>query len=84
VLDFINNRLDQDIKLAVLAALLKMSQFHFSHLLKPAIGSTPYQYLLQQRIERAKQLLKQSDRSWMLPSYVASIATAISASSFGN
>lgn len=65
VLDYINDHLEQDIKLANLAALLSMSQFHFSHLFKQAIGTTPYQYLLQQRIERAKQLLKQSDRSIM-------------------
>jgi AraC family transcriptional regulator len=31
---------------------------------KQSIGMTPYQYLLQQRIERAKQLLK-GDRSIM-------------------
>ncbi len=36
----------------------EMSQFHFSHLFKQSIGTSPYQYLLQQRIERAKQLLK--------------------------
>jgi AraC family transcriptional regulator len=63
VLDYINDHLSQDIKLADLAALLDMSQFHFSHLFKQAIGTSPYQYLLQQRVERAKQLLKQSDRS---------------------
>jgi hypothetical protein len=40
-----------------------MSQFHFSPLFKQSIGTSPYQYLLQQRIERAKQLLKQTDRS---------------------
>lgn len=62
VLDYIHAHLDQDIKLADLAALLNMSQFHFSHLFKQAIGIAPYQYLLQQRIERAKQLLKHSDR----------------------
>lgn len=65
VLDYIHEHLDQDIKLADLAALLDMSQFHFSHVFKQAIGTTPYQYLLQQRIERAKQLLKHSDRSIM-------------------
>ncbi|WP_366048521.1 hypothetical protein [Microcoleus sp. PH2017_11_PCY_U_A] len=27
------------------------------------MGTDPYQYLLQQRIERAKQLLKQKERS---------------------
>jgi AraC family transcriptional regulator len=65
VLDYINDHLHQDIKLADLAALLGMSQFHFSHLFKQSIGIAPYQYLLQQRIERAKQLLQQSDRSIM-------------------
>ncbi len=65
VLDYIHDHLDQDIRLADLATLLDMSQFHFSHLFKQAIGTPPYQYLLQQRIERAKQLLKESDRSIM-------------------
>ncbi|NJK53175.1 MAG: helix-turn-helix domain-containing protein [Leptolyngbyaceae cyanobacterium SU_3_3] len=65
VLDYIHDHLEQDIKLADLAALLSMSQFHFSHLFKQAIGTTPYQYLLQQRIERAKQLLKDSNLSIM-------------------
>jgi AraC family transcriptional regulator len=65
VLDYIHDHLEQDIKLADLAELLGMSQFHFSHLFKQAIGIAPYQYLLQQRIERAKQLLKQTDQSVM-------------------
>jgi AraC family transcriptional regulator len=65
VLDYMHDRLEQDIKLADLAALLNMSQFHFSHLFKQTIGTSPYQYLLQQRIERAKQLLKEGDRSVM-------------------
>ena len=65
VLDYINDHLHQDIKLADLAALLSMSQFHFSHLFKQTIGTSPYQYLLQQRIERAKQLLKHTDQSVM-------------------
>ena len=62
VLDYIDAHLDQDIKLAGLAQLLDMSQFHFSHLFKQAMGISPHQYLLQQRVERAKQLLKHSDQ----------------------
>jgi AraC family transcriptional regulator len=65
IFEYINDRLNQDIKLADLAALLDMSQFHFSHLFKQSLGTSPYQYLLQQRIERAKQLLLQTDRSIM-------------------
>lgn len=62
ILNYIDAHLNQEIKLASLAALLDMSQFHFSHLFKQSMGLTPYQYLLQQRVERAKQLLKQTDR----------------------
>jgi AraC family transcriptional regulator len=63
VLEYIHEHLERDIKLADLAGSIEMSQFHFSHLFKQSIGTSPYQYLLQQRIERAKQLLKQTDRS---------------------
>lgn len=63
VLEYINEYLSLDIKLADLAQLLGISKFHFSHLFKQSIGITPYQYLLQQRVERAKELLKQTNRS---------------------
>jgi AraC family transcriptional regulator len=63
ILEYIHAHLERDIKLADLAGAIGMSQFHFSHLFKQSIGTSPYQYLLQQRIERAKQLLKQTDRS---------------------
>ncbi|MCU0542048.1 MAG: helix-turn-helix domain-containing protein [Oscillatoriaceae cyanobacterium Prado104] len=63
VLDYIHDYLDREINLADLANLIGVSQFHFSHLFKQSLGISPYQYLLQQRIERAKQLLQQTDRS---------------------
>jgi AraC family transcriptional regulator len=65
VTNYINDYLAQDIKLADLAQLLDMSQSHFSHLFKQSMGISPHQYLLQQRIERAKRLLKQTDQSVM-------------------
>ena len=65
VLEYIHAHLEQDIQLAKLAQLLGISQCHFSHRFKQSIGIAPYQYLLQQRVERAKQLLKQTDRSIM-------------------
>ena len=63
VLDYIDTHLDQDLKLENLAQLLDISQFHFSRLFKQSLGSSPYQYLIHQRIERAKLLLKQTDQS---------------------
>ncbi|MEL7510437.1 MAG: AraC family transcriptional regulator [Cyanobacteria bacterium J06554_1] len=62
VLDYIDAHLDQEIKLTDLTQLLDMSQYHFSRLFKQSLGISPYQYLLQQRVECAKQLLKNTDR----------------------
>jgi AraC family transcriptional regulator len=63
ILEYIHAHLERDIKLADLAGAIGISQFHFSHLFKQSIGTSPHQYLIQQRIERAQQLLKQTDRS---------------------
>ncbi|MGD1897535.1 MAG: helix-turn-helix domain-containing protein [Phormidesmis sp.] len=62
ILDYIDVHLGRDITLANLANLVGMSQFHFGRLFKQSMGLSPYQYLLQQRVERAKQLLKQTDK----------------------
>ncbi|MBE9102171.1 AraC family transcriptional regulator [Vacuolonema iberomarrocanum] len=58
--DYIQAHLDQSIKLADLAEVAGMSPFHFSRLFKQSMGISPHQYLLQQRVEQAKQLLKTS------------------------
>lgn len=63
VLEYIQTHLDQDIKTADLAALVGMSQYYFCRLFKRSMGVAPYQYVLQQRVERAKQLLKQNEQS---------------------
>lgn len=63
VLDYIDAHLSDEITLAGLAELVDISPFHFGRLFKQSLGRSPYQYLLQQRIERAKKLLKQTDKS---------------------
>lgn len=62
VLDYIEAHLSQDIKLADVAQQLDLSPFHFSRLFKQSIGLSPHQYLLQQRVEKAKGLLQRTDR----------------------
>lgn len=59
VLDYIYSHLDQPIHLTELAEISRLSQYHFCRLFKQAMGIAPYQYVLQQRMEKAKELLKQ-------------------------
>jgi AraC family transcriptional regulator len=59
VIDYIQANLTQDLSILDLATLTGMSESHFSRSFKRSIGVAPYQYLMQQRVERAKQLLKQ-------------------------
>ncbi len=58
---YINAHLDQDIRLADLAQVVGMSQYYFCRRFRQSVGISPYQYVIQQRIERAKWLLKQRD-----------------------
>lgn len=63
VLDYIQTHLDCDISIVDLSNLAGLSSFHFSRLFQRSMGITPYQYVLQQRIERAKDLLLQGRSS---------------------
>lgn len=63
VVEYIQAYLNQNIQLKDLAQMLNLSQFHFSRLFKQSLGITPYQYLMQQRVEKAQQLLKQTNDS---------------------
>jgi AraC family transcriptional regulator len=58
VIDYIDVSLDQNIKLADLAVIVNMSVYYFCLLFKQSMAISPYQYVLQQRMERAKQLLR--------------------------
>jgi AraC family transcriptional regulator len=63
VIDYMKANLTQDISILDLATLSSMSESHFSRSFKQSVGMAPYQYLMRQRIERAKQLLKQQSLS---------------------
>lgn len=63
VIEYIDEYLDQNIGLSELAQVVNMSQYHFARLFKQAVGITPHQYLIRQRVERAKRLLRQRDLS---------------------
>jgi AraC family transcriptional regulator len=57
-IDYINSHLDGKPFLNAIANELGMSQYYFCRLFKRSTGMTAHQYLTQQRVERAKQLLR--------------------------
>ena len=57
IFEFVEEKLEDQILLTDLAALVAISPFHFSRSFKLATGLAPYQYVLARRLERAKNLL---------------------------
>ncbi|MBW4617077.1 MAG: AraC family transcriptional regulator [Desmonostoc vinosum HA7617-LM4] len=71
VIDYINAHLHQDLSLRELATLVQMSPHYFCQLFKQSTHTTPHQYIIRCRIDRAKQLLIQGQLS------IAEIATQV-------
>jgi AraC family transcriptional regulator len=63
VLDYIGDNLAEDLSLAQLAAIAGMSPHYFAELFSKSTGHAPHRYVLLQRIERAKQSLRDPRRS---------------------
>ena len=62
VLDFIGDNLAEELNLQQLSDIAGMSPHYFSELFKQSTGSSPHQYVLSQRIGRAKEKLSGSGR----------------------
>jgi AraC family transcriptional regulator len=60
-LEYIHTHLEREIKLEDLAKVVGMSPYYFCRMFKQAVGVAPYRYVIQQRVERAKQLLKNAE-----------------------
>jgi AraC family transcriptional regulator len=58
---FIKDHLSEAIRVEQLAAIVDMSPFHFARMFKKATGKAPHAYVNAQRIEHAKELLRDSD-----------------------
>ncbi|MDX2205977.1 MAG: AraC family transcriptional regulator [Hyphomicrobiaceae bacterium] len=63
VKDFIEANLDRDLGLADIAAAAELSPFHFARAFKHQTGVPPHHYLMERRVDRARQLLAASQVS---------------------
>ena len=74
-IDYMEAHLDNNPNLTEIAAETRMSPYHFSRAFKQATGRTPHQFLIDRRVERARELLSNTEDS------LASIAYAVGFSS---
>jgi AraC family transcriptional regulator len=57
VIDYVEANLERPLTLAELAAVARLSRFHFARTFRRAIGRTPHRYVQERRIVRARHLL---------------------------
>ena len=63
ITDWMAEHLEEEFCLARLAELAGMSEFHFNRLFKRATGVPPSQYQIRLRLDAARRLLRETDRS---------------------
>ncbi len=63
ILEYIHENIAYDLSLTELATIAGMGVHHFGNLFKRSTGLSPYQYIIQQRLDRAKELLKDPELS---------------------
>jgi len=78
VLEHIEANLEGDLTLDSMASIACLSRYHFARAFKQAIGQSPIRYVSTKRLERAKALLIQGERS------LVDIALGLSFSSQAN
>ena len=60
VLSHVRENVDKELAVGELAQVVGMSQYYFSKLFKMSTGTTPHQYVMRQRVERAQELLRET------------------------
>ena len=59
-IEYINDNLHQKINIYDIAKLLDVSKYYFCRMFHASMGISPYQYVLKQRVTKAKDLIKNS------------------------
>jgi AraC family transcriptional regulator len=63
VLDYIGAHLTDELGLVELAAIAGLSPHHFGEAFKISVGKSPHRFVMERRVQRALELLRDKDRS---------------------
>jgi AraC family transcriptional regulator len=61
LIEFVEENLDRDLSLEAMAEEVEISPLYLPRAFKSAVGQSPHQYVLARRIERARELLRDTD-----------------------
>jgi AraC family transcriptional regulator len=61
VKEVVHAKMEDELTLAEMAQLAELSPAHFSRMFRKSTGETPHQFVLRQRVERAKQMLREAE-----------------------
>jgi AraC-like DNA-binding protein len=61
--EYIEEHLTENIELETLAVIAGLSKWHFARAFKQSVGTPPHCYLIQRRLQRAQELLAETDLS---------------------
>jgi AraC family transcriptional regulator len=59
--EFVDAKMEDDLTLCEMAQSVDLSTAHFARMFRKSTGETPHQFLLRQRVDRAKKMLRCAD-----------------------
>ena len=59
--EFVDAKIEDELTLCEMAQAVELSAAHFSRMFRKSTGETPHQFLLRQRVERAKTMWRSAD-----------------------
>ena len=61
VKEFVQAKMEDEVTLIEIAQGVELSPAHFSRMFRKSTGESPHQFLLRQRVERAKEMLREAE-----------------------
>jgi AraC family transcriptional regulator len=61
ITELVHTKIDEELTLEQMAEAVSLSVAHFSQMFRKSTGQSPHQFVLKQRIERAKELLRKAE-----------------------